>query len=908
MARILSSFERSLHALVILGLACASIACGDSPDPVVRMIQEDPRQVFRPGDLAAEEARFRWDFAEPRAISNIQLRGGASQPRVVDGALELTSDSEPWVRVVWDVDLDADAVHGIKTRLDGVERGDVRLYWSGSREPFDAERRLAPEAARAEGTATYLFEVSAHPRWRGRIGRLRLDVTASPEPVRLHEVEAIRRVARTEALSVLPETALKVEIDHDSRNALLGAPGSEIVRRARIPEAAELRFDYGVTESLTSAGSEYDFRVRVARQGEAPATVWGDVVRASTGGGVESGRWQSGRVDLSRYAGREVSVSLAVSDQNEFQPLEGIPVWANPEIVSRRARFDRPPNVVLISVDTLRADRLSSYGYDRPTSPNIDAWARRIGVLFENAVAQAPWTMPSHASMLTGLDPFQHGVNYDRPVPQRLNLLAEMLREAGYKTAAVTGGGYLSPEYGFNQGFDSYRYWPEAHRDIDGRSEIEDGVDRAIAFLEAHVDRSFFLFLHTFETHGPFRAQRSGCYSRLTGDDDPPEVAIGSEQVEPTARDGYKLRRVFDDAEIALGRSGRGISLVDSLYDSGVCAADRHLGRLLESIRSLGLESDTVVILTSDHGEMLGEHGVSGHHYLYDPNLLVPLVVAYPSELHGGRRIDRQVRSMDIVPTVLELIGLGPVDGLSGTSLVPLMTGRSSDHPAEAVSYAASTNYGISLRVGNEIKYVYNDSPWSAASGEERLFRLRDDPAESLDVSASDPARAALHQRTRALLQARPGLRLQIANRGSAALSGSLRGPAVQLFKLKSEGMPCECVTPEGGGAARFTAPPGIGYTLFFGDVPEGTLSVSVAGPTPEDGPGAGFTADVSPWETARPWIVRYDGERWGGGTASPSGTAHLRLWWTGGIPARGEALDIGEELRHQLEALGYIE
>ena len=165
-------------------------------------------------------------------------------------------------------------------------------------------------------------------------------------------------------------------------------------------------------------------------------------------------------------------------------------------------------------MDDLRADHLSLYGYRKVTSPNIDSWAGHHGVTFSNVVAASPWTLPSHVSLLSGLDALSHGVNFPQDAAGKdVLFLAEALREAGYRTGAVTGGGFLRPEYGFHQGFDRFRWWPG---EIGHPDELDDGLDTALRWIETWADGPFFLFFHTYEVHSPFH-RREPHFERLGG-------------------------------------------------------------------------------------------------------------------------------------------------------------------------------------------------------------------------------------------------------------------------------------------------------------------------------------------------------------------------------------------------------
>lgn len=321
-------------------------------------------------------------------------------------------------------------------------------------------------------------------------------------------------------------------------------------------------------------------------------------------------------------------------------------------VLARDAAPGRVPtgrhNVLLISIDTLRADHLSYYGYERPTSPNLDALAKE-GVVFDRAISQAPWTLPSHASMFTGLYPPQHGCNLVQGVVlnPRMVTVAERLLDAGYRTAAVTSNIFVSPIYGLEQGFETFDF-------ADG-ADAQNRVDAALGVLDRVKDDRFFLFLHLMDPHDPYsppwyyreKFVPAGSADDIDGDLKNAKQRFGRELKDPRVRD--VLRR---------------------LYDGEILYADDQLRRLFDRLRALGKMDDTLIIVTSDHGESLGEegHGQSlagyeefGHGgQLYNQDLHVPLIISLPGGVPAGLRIPVSVEaSVTIMDTIASLTGIG---------------------------------------------------------------------------------------------------------------------------------------------------------------------------------------------------------------------------------------------------------
>ena len=332
---------------------------------------------------------------------------------------------------------------------------------------------------------------------------------------------------------------------------------------------------------------------------------------------------------------------------------------------------------ILISIDTLRADRLGSYGHDRDTSPFIDSLASR-GVLFENAYVQLPGTLPSHMSIFTGLYPAEHGVYPPNGIlSDRIKTLPEVFSAHGFRTAGYTEGGYVHGGYGFARGFDEFR---------DDAWKIECDVERTLArgmdFLErlAAGDR-FFLFLHTYAVHDPYPDVRSPdayhfpieTYARPFWPQGPP---AGS--VEPV---GPRLMELNRQGEMPDERT---LEYYRALYDAQILYLDDLLREFFARLEDLGLADDVTVVLTSDHGEEFAEHGQLLHEQVYRETLHVPLIMVHP-DLDDGRRVGELVESIDIAPTLLELAGIEFPSPVSGRSLLPLLAGNAAaDRPREA--------------------------------------------------------------------------------------------------------------------------------------------------------------------------------------------------------------------------------
>jgi arylsulfatase A-like enzyme len=374
--------------------------------------------------------------------------------------------------------------------------------------------------------------------------------------------------------------------------------------------------------------------------------------------------------------------------------------------------------VVLISIDTLRADHLGLYGYPLDISPHLDRLAER-SVVFRHAVASTPITLPSHATLLTGTHPTRHGVhdNARFHLGESHTTLAEHLREHGFRTAAIVGSLALDSRFGLDQGFESYDDGPDAPRgarDVASADEREaqEVTDRALDFLEGNARERFFLFVHYYDPHLGWRAP---------------------------AR--FALR------------------FPESGYDAEIAYTDEQMGRIFEALKELGIADSTLVIVTADHGESLGEFGENTHSFfIYQATLRVPLIVHLPG-MRVRRDIDRVVGLVDVAPTVLSLLGIDIPSEVQGRALAqywePKTKGDSGGDAARPrFVYAESvtpTKIGcnpLMAVVGDRWKYVHTTEP--------ELYDLDLDPREAHNRAANEPERlAALAQELDSILAAR---------------------------------------------------------------------------------------------------------------------------------------------------------
>jgi arylsulfatase A-like enzyme/tetratricopeptide (TPR) repeat protein len=504
----------------------------------------------------------------------------------------------------------------------------------------------------------------------------------------------------------------------DSRLAILAPTGTRYRFSLEIPSDARLRVGLGHLPREGDLPSAVRFKVGVSGpEADKESTILDRVVSVRS-----DNDWVDLELDLSTWSGQHVTLSLTTvlvnSEASRASELTTVwAAWSAPELI-RPGHPEPGYDVILVSLDTLRADHLSGYGYERPTSPNLDAFAAE-GIRFTTAISPAPWTVPAHLSMLNGFYPKSR-------VPGGKPRLAETLREAGYRTAAMTGGGLMDfrmKQSDFARGFDSYRlsYWL---RDPEGLK----------VWLASTQGQKRFLFLHTYEIHGPYTHKEFA------------EEGTGGRAETfwstPKAKrpQGKKLKS--HEKTYLMAR-----------YDSGIAYADRQLRFLFDELRLSGALERSIVIITSDHGEQFWEHGGRGHgSSLFDHQLRVPLIFHLPPALMRtlageekltGRVIEQQVRLVDLYPTILDLLGIPQEHVTEGRSLRPLLAG-SELAPVDAFAeYVQSRKREVRALRTERYKFVFSfpteRGREKGVSERRRLYDLSKDPGEQLNIAESNP-------------------------------------------------------------------------------------------------------------------------------------------------------------------------
>lgn len=355
-------------------------------------------------------------------------------------------------------------------------------------------------------------------------------------------------------------------------------------------------------------------------------------------------------------------------------------------------------NVLLVTIDTLRADRLGVYGYDGARTPRLDRLARE-GIRFDQAISPMPMTLPAHTSLMTGLDPYQHGVrdNAGFEISPDIVMLAESFAEAGYDTGAFVAAYVLHSRWGLARGFDHYDD-NDVHgvEDLAGEGQLERRGDEVIAaaipWIAQERDTPFFGWVHLYDPHAPYQAPEPW-FSRFAADP----------------------------------------------YDGEVAYTDTLIEELLAALDRAGLADNTVVVVTADHGEDLRDHGEQGHGlFVYDTTQRIPLLMRLPDGAAAGTVVEEQVRLIDVGPTLLETVGLAAPDNIKGQSMTPFLAGAGEQRPAYAETMYPRWHLGwqelYALRKG-QYKYILAPTP--------ELYDLAADPGETDNLVDSMPDIAA---------------------------------------------------------------------------------------------------------------------------------------------------------------------
>jgi len=399
----------------------------------------------------------------------------------------------------------------------------------------------------------------------------------------------------------------------------------------------------------------------------------------------------------------------------------------------RRHKFDlkafKDSNIILVGIDTCRQDHMSCFGYELDTTPNLKTLAQDC-ILFTNTISQSPWTLPSFASIFTSTYPSVHRARGKAegdkfyPIIGSLNSGVEILSSSGFKTKAYINGPYLAPAFGLSKGFDDYDY---AHGSNAKIRRSDETVNRALEWIKENSEEQFFLFLHFFDPHLNYDPPRRSLQRLMK--------LAGFEYSGTLKSPFFQLKEVRNN-ELLL--SEEDWKFIQFLYDAEISAVDESCGKLFRFLKANGLYDKSIIVVLSDHGEEFLDHGGFEHgHTLYDELIKIPLMIKMPSSIRAGEIISHQVRLIDIMPTLLEILDMDIPESFQGESLLRLIKkGRENEiWPA----FSEETHWGDELKAVREscYKFITND-----ALDAFQLYNLCSDPGEKKDLANTEKEKA----------------------------------------------------------------------------------------------------------------------------------------------------------------------
>lgn len=667
------------------------------------------------------------------------------------------------------------------------------------------------------------------------------------------------------SFSRAPET-MDLEIDHERRPVVLAAPGTWRWRGVVPEEGARLHAGAQILPAAWQAVNAVEILL-VVRDGKTREIL--DHARIER---QPEPRWLDFEADLSRYAGREVTLELTAD-------LHGLPAehrkdnlvaWG-PVSLSAPSERDRP-NVLFILVDTLRRDHLTPYGYRRDTSPEMQRWLAAPGAVVEEAYSQAPWTLPSVVSFLTGRYPGEL-LGPDMTtfgIPPEVEPLAEILARKGYQTGGFFANPSLHAGAGFGRGFRTF-FAPPA--DIQWMQKHADTLNaHAIPWLRASQDRPFFAYVHYIDPHDPYEnpdMDRFGGRSPFMPDYSGPVA-------------GSWIHGIYN-GRLQMADPARDVPYIRALYDSEVRYVDRHIGELLGALDPKVL-ANTLVVLTADHGEELFDHGGWKHgQTLYEEQIHVPLIFRWDGHIRPGSRLKGTVRLVDLVPTLAAAAGAQADPDWDGVNLLPALTGSGSlPRRAAFAQHLSSGPLRAAAVLGARKLILFND-------------REEFQPADPLQAHLHEVDTARLRREELYDLSRDPGEKHNLAGEQGGTIAEL--APIIQhhlephlpgLWVLTDS-------VPAGSrlsGTITFQRPPQRWIPYFLGEADRVELA------------GDRITFDLTAEPLAKGFRVEGDSGRVVDLTVSQQG--RLRLWRYQGKTVKRRPAD--PETERRLRSLGYIQ
>ena len=686
-----------MKKLTLVLLPLVWTGCGADAPPVVRLVD-----MFQPalvqGSPASPDPKPQalWDFAAVEGSDPLlgwKVGRGVAGLKVVNGKLTGRATSDfPIIYAARPEAVDtSDLFHSLAVKGKASENVEVRAHLANSEKPdFEAlaevsnfnwlmEGRFAAEQAQM---VTLSFS---------RVVVLGGASTILLRPVekagQTFEIDSIQMVSQRENRASIPSGVGWQGLSEVFRETIVSRSPESFTLDLDIPPNAWFDLHVGTVEEAPMT-----FRIDDVTGAEPRLLLERTVTRPQ--------QWEQAALDLTNFTGsRKLRFSLDVDAERR------IGFWGSPAIRVRDAKpaapesasvalggVEPPRYVILLLLDTLRKDHLDAYGYERETAPNLTRMAAE-GALFLDNISQASWTKVATPSILTSLYPASHGV-HDIPdrLPSSATTLAEIYRAAGYATASLASNTFVGRMTNLHQGFEQVNE-PGSFPDRAGSKTARPVVDQAVEFIEHHKDSPFFLYLHILDPHSNFEPRPP--YNTLWSD------AAGKERHEKERGEALAVakknghERQFNHLPFPEDLKQAGVATTDWLeyekgwYDGSIRGMDAEIGRLLERLRELGIEQRTMIAVITDHGEELHDHGKMGHgHAAYGELSDVPLILYRPGAIPAGVRVPETTRSIDLMPTLLDVSGLAVPKEAQGQTLLPLIAAYR-DNEGDAAKQAA---------------------------------------------------------------------------------------------------------------------------------------------------------------------------------------------------------------------------
>ena len=649
--------------------------------------------------------------------------------------------------------IDWKLYNGLEIRMSAQAGSEIKIKIGD----FEAKQKLGPTGQ----YNVYRFDFDINAPKGGRILGI-MPTDSVTEGVAIHSIKLIPKPAQFTKAAGLAFTLGKRD---EYRNVIYLHSPVTISFPVTVPQNGFLHFGMGI------AAKDAPVKFEVSVSGVA-GEMFSKVI-------TDPEVWDDGAINLARWSGKKINLQL----RTESEHAGAVALWANPILSS--SKLPALPNVLIYTVDTLRADHASLYHYQRDTTPFLSKFGAN-GVVFEDCQAQSTWTKSSIASMMTSLYSFTHGIMNDSgTIPPGAATIAEQLREAGYVTASIVASPFVGRSTGLERGFDYLMEFPVIRRQRNARTdgETDSGALNRVIFpwLDRHHDEPFFLYAHSTDPHAPYgppppfdakfanpaqNAEFNRNYARFrTNHEYGGGAMISPEMCQKAGINGNRF----------LGQA------VDR-YDAEVLHNDYSFELLIDKLKQLGVLDNTLIIVMSDHGEEFWDHGWTAHgHTVYQELTHAVLLLWNPSLLPTPRRVKEPVQLIDVMPTIFDLLKLKAPPIMEGQSLEPLARGHHFQRSGLVIAsrFAAAQPIGLvpenatdSFAIIDEHwKFIYRNKSAHTGAKKVELYDRSSDRAERHDVSGEHPD--LIQERTAALsqwIQAQNKIRSLVGHPGQSSL------------------------------------------------------------------------------------------------------------------------------------------